>query len=198
LYEKSQASNIVTESADTLAEEAREATKKNRGWNANTDRMVYQWEEEKGTRRSVWTLGVRKCVRKGAGQFVEKSTREKATRRWRELHFERGCQARLVKRVCPQAWMQLTAEGLMGLRCDAASAQWRRHGQRVLERKARVRRQGNKARGQWTAFDDNVGSRFLTQKRAEQRGTWKVANEQSCHGAVEEKEKNLASPNRAS
>ena len=39
-------------------------------------------------RRSVWTAGVRKAVRKGAGQFVVKSTREKATKRWRELHFE--------------------------------------------------------------------------------------------------------------
>ena len=39
-----------------------------------------------------------------------------------------------------------------------------------------------------------MGSRFLTQKRAEQRGTWEVANTQS--GAVEEKEKNLASHNR--
>ena len=44
-----------------------------------------------------------------------------------------------------------------------------------------------------SVFDDNVGSRFLTQKRAEQRGTWKVANKQS--GAVEEKKKNLASHN---
>ena len=49
---------------------------------------------EKGTRRSVWTAGVRKAVRKGAGQFVVKSTREKTTKRWRELHFERGCQER--------------------------------------------------------------------------------------------------------
>ena len=32
--------------------------------------MVYQWEEEKSTRRSVWTAGVRKAVRRGAGQFV--------------------------------------------------------------------------------------------------------------------------------
>jgi hypothetical protein len=55
-------------------------------------------------------------------------------------------------------------------------------------------RRGNKARGQWTAFNNNVVSRFLTQKRTEQRGTWKVANEQS--GAVEEKKKNLASHNR--
>ena len=68
-----------------------------------TDDMLYlcdnqallKAEEEKGTRRSVWTAGVRKTVRKGAGQFVVKSTREKATKRWRELHFERGCQERL-------------------------------------------------------------------------------------------------------
>ena len=67
--------------------------------------MVYQWEEEKGTRRSVWTAGARKAVRKGAGQFVVRSTRERATKRWRELHFERGCQARLGRRVNPQAWI---------------------------------------------------------------------------------------------
>jgi hypothetical protein len=36
-----------------------------------------------------------------------------------------------------------------------------------------------------------VGSRFLTQKRAEQGGTWEVADKQS--GAVEKKKKNLAS-----
>jgi hypothetical protein len=75
--------------------EAREAAKENRERIARTDWMVYQWEEEKVTRRSVWTAGVRKAVRKGAGQFVVRSTREKATKRWRELHFERGCQARL-------------------------------------------------------------------------------------------------------
>ena len=34
-------------------------------------------------------------MKKGAGQFVVKRTREKATKRWRELHFERGCQALL-------------------------------------------------------------------------------------------------------
>ena len=82
------------ELADTLAEEAREAAKEHREWSARTDRMVYtmyQWEEEKDTRRSVWTAGVRKAVRKGAGQFVVKSTREKATKRWRELNFERDC-----------------------------------------------------------------------------------------------------------
>jgi hypothetical protein len=106
----------LNELADTLAEEAREAAKEHRAWSARTDRMVYQWEEEKGTRRSVWTAGVRKAVRKGAGQFVVKSTREKATKRWRELHFERGCQARLGGRVNPQAWMQSTEEGLTGLR----------------------------------------------------------------------------------
>ena len=109
-------------------------------WSARTDRMVCQWEEEKNTRRSVWTAGVRKAVRKGTGQFVVKSTRERATKRWRELHFERGCQARLGRRVNPQAWMQLTEEGLTG--CD-------------------------KARGQRHAVNNNVGSRFLTQKRAE-------------------------------
>jgi hypothetical protein len=43
--------------------------------------MVYQWEEEKGTTRSVWTVGVRKAVKKGAGQFVVRSTRVKVTRR---------------------------------------------------------------------------------------------------------------------
>ena len=43
-------------------------------------------------------------------------------------------------------------------------------------------------------LNKNVGSRFLTQKRAEQRGTSEVANKQS--GAVEEKKKNLASHNR--
>ena len=53
-------------------------------------------------------------------------------------------------------------------------AKWRRrgHGQRALERKVR---RGDKVRGQWSAVNDNVGSRLLTQKRAEQRGTWKVA-----------------------
>ena len=66
--------------------------------------------------------------------------RERVTKRWRELHFERGCQARLGRRVNPQAWMQLTEEGLTG--CD-------------------------KARGQRHAVNNNVGSRFLTQKRAE-------------------------------
>ena len=111
----------LNELADTLAEEAREAAKEHREWSARTDRMVYQWEEEKGTRRSVWTAGVRKAVRKGAGQFVVKSTREKATKRWRELHFERGCQARLGGRVNPQAWMQSTEEGLTGLRCGIRS-----------------------------------------------------------------------------
>ena len=48
------------ELGDTLAEEAREAAKEHREWIARTDRMVYQWEEEKGTRGSVWTAGVRK------------------------------------------------------------------------------------------------------------------------------------------
>ena len=83
--------------------------------------MVYQWEEEKGKRRSVWTAGVRKAVRKGAGQFVVKSTRGKGTKRWKELHFERGCQARLGRRVNPQTWMQSTEEGLTGLRCGVRS-----------------------------------------------------------------------------
>ena len=59
----------LNEAADTLAEEARETAKEHREWSARTNRMVYQWEEEKGTRRSVWTGG----VRKGAGQFVVKS-----------------------------------------------------------------------------------------------------------------------------
>jgi hypothetical protein len=68
---------------DMLAEEAREASKENKEWIVRTDRMVYQWEEEKGTRRSVWTAGVRKAVKKGAGQFVVRSTWKKATRRWR-------------------------------------------------------------------------------------------------------------------
>jgi hypothetical protein len=109
------------ELADTLAEEAREAAKENRERIARTDRMVYQWEEEKVTRRSVWTAGVRKAVRKGAGQFVVKSTRERATKRWRELYFERGCQECLGRRVNPQAWMQSTEEGLTGLRCGIRS-----------------------------------------------------------------------------
>ena len=65
--------------------------------------------------------GSEKVVRKGAGQFVVKSTREKATKRWRELHFERGCQARLGGRVNVQAWMQSTEEGLTGLRCGLRS-----------------------------------------------------------------------------
>ena len=38
------------------------------------------------------------------------------------------------------------------------------------------------------------GSRVFAQERAEQGDTWEVANKQS--GAVEEKEKNLASHNR--
>ena len=60
--------------------DAREAAKEHREWIDRTDWMVFQWEEEKGTRRSVWTAGVRKAVRKGAGQFVVKSTREKRRR----------------------------------------------------------------------------------------------------------------------
>jgi ribonuclease HI len=111
----------LNELADTLAEEAREAAKENREWIARTDRMVYQWQEEKSTRRSVWTAGVRKSVRKGAGQFVVRSTREKAKRTWRELHFERSCRARQGMRMCPQEWMQPTEEGLMELRCGVRS-----------------------------------------------------------------------------
>jgi hypothetical protein len=142
--------------ADTLAQEAREAAKENREWSARTDQMVYQWEEEKGTRRSVWTEGVRKAVRKGAGQSVVRSTREKATRRWRELHFERDCQARLGKRVCPQAWMQPTEEGLMGLRCSVRggdvmdSERWSERCDEAIERGNCLRRQ----RGQQVSYSE--------------------------------------------
>jgi ribonuclease HI len=111
----------LNELADTLAEEAREAAKENREWIARTDRMVYQWQQDESARRSVWTAGVRKSVRKEAGQFIVRSTREKATRRWRELHFERSCQARPGMRMCPQEWMQPTEEGLMELRCGVRS-----------------------------------------------------------------------------
>jgi hypothetical protein len=57
-----------------------------------------------------------------------------------------------------------------------------------MERKVR---RGDEARGQRITLNDNVVSGFSTQERAEQRGTWEVANKQSC--AVEEKKKNLAS-----
>jgi hypothetical protein len=121
--------------------------------------------------------------------FVVRSTRENLTKRWTELHFERG-----LSSASGEAGVSASVDATNRKRAHGVEmwrAKWRRHGQRALERKVR---RGDKARGQWTAFDDNVSSRFLNQKRAEQRGTWKVANEQS--GAVEEKEKNLASHNR--
>ena len=56
----------------------------------------------------------------------------------------------------------------MGLRCGVRSGD-------VMDSESWSER-CDEARGQRHAVNNNVGSRFLTQKRAEQRGTGEVAN----------------------
>jgi hypothetical protein len=126
---KSHSGEPINERADTLAEEGRALSDKEKRWDDRTDRMTFEVRKGDTTVNSVWTNSVRNASRKQAGWAKLQEARTTAAKYWTERvwyrHNQRWLQASkhaIVKTLIPKSKVQKSLKSKVGLAAAKAAA----------------------------------------------------------------------------